>query len=355
MPYLERPDSGMLVPVLEEKALSHPSEEKALAWQQLKEQYGRTITNPKTRRTYLLAIEDFYVFLRRQGVMSGRPVSLPLLMEYRASLTARMARSPLERKSQLPGDDGKPRLFSASTVNVYVSAIRSFLKNAVLCGYLPTDIGKLVLEAFPSEKRKGRKIGRWLTLEEAQALIESLPTDTLRGKRNMVILRALLQCALRREELARMTYEHIERRDGRWVFVDLLGKGDKFRSVAIPESLKKAIDAWSEASGISSGPILVRISKSDKVLSQGFSGDAVWEVVRTIWSEMIKKNGESATSDTRHIAPHDLRRTCARLCRKKGAGLEQIQALLGHASIQTTQIYLGADDYSVAPNDDLGL
>ena len=57
------------------------------------------------------------------------------------------------------------------------------------------------------------------------------------------------------------------------------------------------------------------------------------------------------------LAPHDLRRTCAKLCRRKSGGeLEQIQLLLGHASIQTTERYLGTEqNLSVAVNDVLGL
>jgi integrase len=56
------------------------------------------------------------------------------------------------------------------------------------------------------------------------------------------------------------------------------------------------------------------------------------------------------------LAPHDLRRTCAKLCRKAGGDLEQIQILLGHASIQTTERYLGTEqalDHAV--NDGIGL
>ena len=57
------------------------------------------------------------------------------------------------------------------------------------------------------------------------------------------------------------------------------------------------------------------------------------------------------------LAPHDLRRTCAKLCRKAGGDLEQIQQLLlGHASIQTTERYLGTvQNLAVAVNDAIGL
>ena len=56
------------------------------------------------------------------------------------------------------------------------------------------------------------------------------------------------------------------------------------------------------------------------------------------------------------IAPHDLRRTCAKLCRAGGGELEQIQMLLGHASVQTTERYLGTkQDLVHAPNDAIKL
>jgi site-specific recombinase XerD len=56
------------------------------------------------------------------------------------------------------------------------------------------------------------------------------------------------------------------------------------------------------------------------------------------------------------LAPHDLRRPCAKLCRKSGGEVEQIQLLLGHASIQTTERFLGTEqNLSLAVNDGLGL
>lgn len=61
-------------------------------------------------------------------------------------------------------------------------------------------------------------------------------------------------------------------------------------------------------------------------------------------------------SDLGKLAPHDLRRTCTKLCKKAGGDLEQIQLLLGHASIQTTERYLGTEQaLAHAANDAIGL
>src|ERR1700684_1933741 len=61
-------------------------------------------------------------------------------------------------------------------------------------------------------------------------------------------------------------------------------------------------------------------------------------------------------ADTKNLAPHDLRRTCARLCHLAGGELDQIQFLLGHASVQTTEHYLGCKQkLRHAVNDNLGL
>ena len=59
-------------------------------------------------------------------------------------------------------------------------------------------------------------------------------------------------------------------------------------------------------------------------------------------------------ADIRGLAPHDLRRTCARLCHLAGGELAQIQFLLGHASVETTERYLGCKQkLSLAVNDNL--
>jgi len=79
------------------------------------------------------------------------------------------------------------------------------------------------------------------------------------------------------------------------------------------------------------------------VWGRGISQNVVWYVVRSCCQR----------AGLEHIAPHDLRRTCAKLCHDRGGELEQIQFLLGHASVQTTERYLGCKQNLGHPVNDL--
>jgi integrase len=87
-------------------------------------------------------------------------------------------------------------------------------------------------------------------------------------------------------------------------------------------------------------------ARGDRVGSERLGEKVVWQMLRQY----------SAEVGVPGIAPHDLRRTCAKLCRAAGGELEQIQMLLGHASVQTTERYLGTkQDLVHAPNDAIKL
>ena len=89
------------------------------------------------------------------------------------------------------------------------------------------------------------------------------------------------------------------------------------------------------------------LNKGSAVWGEGVDERAVWTIVQANARGLV---------DAGKLGPHDLRRTCAKLCRGSGGDLEQIQLLLGHASIQTTERYLGTkQNLSQAVNDRLGL
>ena len=131
-----------------------------------------------------------------------------------------------------------------------------------------------------------------------------------------------------------------------WVITDLLGKAGHIYTVPIPGWVKVAIDNWRQASGVTEGALFRSINKTGRVWGHGMTPKVLWEIVR----EAALRAGIGK------LAPHDLRRTCARLCHLAGGELDQIQFLLGHVSIQTTERYLGCKQkLRCAVNDKLGI
>jgi len=198
----------------------------------------------------------------------------------------------------------------------------------------------------PNVRQTGTRLGNWLTREQTKELLAVPDRSKLKGKRDYVIIALLVGCALRRQELASLKIEDIQLREGRWVIIDLRGKGGRIRTVAVPIWVKQGIDAWIAAAKIEKGRLLRPLSKSGKMVGDELGDWAIWSVVE----QSSKQIG------IEHFGAHDLRRTCAKLCRKNGGDLEQIKFLLGHSSIQTTERYLGSEqEIAVAVNDNLGL
>ena len=159
-------------------------------------------------------------------------------------------------------------------------------------------------------------------------------------------LAVLLGCGLRRGELIDLTSEHIQRREDHWAFVDLIGKAGHVRTVPVPDWVKQILDAWLNAAGIRNGKLFRCVCRKGTVWGTEVTEKVVWHVVK----EYAERLGISK------LAPHDLRRSCARLCRDSGGELEQIQFLLGHVSVQTTEKYLGCKQrFREAVNDRLGI
>jgi integrase len=117
--------------------------------------------------------------------------------------------------------------------------------------------------------------------------------------------------------------EHLQRREEHWVVVDLVGKGGHVRTIPVPQWVKTRIDEWAQASGTASGRLFRSINKNGVVWGEGLTEKVVWYVVKSF----------AKTVEIEKVAPHDLRRTCARLCHMSGGELEQIQFLLGHVSV----------------------
>lgn len=268
-----------------------------------------TAENDNTARTYCHALEEFDSWYSA----AGRPaMSKAVLTRYKNYL--------LKRK------------LSPSTVNVKLSAVRKLIKQVGEDG----GIDKATLQDILDVKGvdvKGVRMGNWLSQEDAERLLNAPPIDTLRGLRDRALLAVLLGTGLRRAEAASLKVSHIQQREGRWVIVDIIGKRDKVRSVPLPAWAKVAIDAWTSRAGITTGPVFLAVEKGDKLAEphRAISASSIWRIVRAYADQLNLNN----------LAPHDLRRTAAKMMRSGGAPLEQISVTLGHEHLETTRKYLG--------------
>jgi integrase len=226
------------------------------------------------------------------------------------------------------------RHYAPATINLRLAAVRRVAELAA------------GIRRVKGVRRIGVRLGNWLTPEQGRRLLESAAPSSARELRDHAMVAMLIGCGLRRAELLALRVESIQQREEHWVIADLVGKGGHVRTVPIPIWVKSKVDAWLAAAAITRGPVFRAINKAGRVWGDGMSPKVLWDVVRTA----------AARAGIDKLAPHDLRRTCARLCHLAGGELDQIQFLLGHVSIQTTERYLGCKQkLRIAVNDRLGI
>jgi len=279
------------------------------------------VSSPSTRTMYAKALDDFFQWREEQG----RPAFT------RAAVQAH--RTVLESKGSAP-----------STINQRLAAIKKLAREAAANGWLDAETAAGI-DQVAGVKQQGVRAGNWLTRAQAEALINCPDPSTLKGKRDRAVLALLVGCGLRRGEAVSLTLADMQQRDGRWVIVDLRGKHGRVRTIPVPVWVKLAVDLWTEAGGITEGRLLRSLNRHGQITGSSLSPQAVLAAVKFYGKQLGLK-----------LQPHDLRRSCAKLCRSAGGELEQIQLLLGHASITTTERYLGSkQDLVHAPNDRIGL
>ncbi len=242
---------------------------------------------------------------------------------------------------------------SRSSINQALSAIRKLAAEAADNGLVPPTLAYGV-ERVSGVRQEGVRAGNWLTREQAEQLINTpilrrrqKEIPALKAVRDQAILAVMIGTGLRRAEVAGLTWEHIQQRDGRWAIIDLVGKGSRVRSAGIPPWVKIALDNWSRAAGISEGRVFRALNKDGQLAGRvrtkggGWSdGNLTAQAIYNIVAEHVLAAGHSNRKGEPTIAAHDLRRTAAALALKGGADLRQIQQMLGHASITTTERYL---------------
>jgi len=218
---------------------------QAAHWQRLKRLVLDSVSSPITRRVYNLGLDEFFEWYGQEP----RPgFTKATVAAWRVALEA--------------------RALGSVSINVRITAMRKLAVEAADNGLLAPELAAGIARV-KSAKSTGVRMGNWLSLKQAQALLNAPDIATTKGLRDRAIIAVLLGCGLRRSEVAALR----------------MGQGEVL---------------------------------SEKV---------VWQMLRP-YAEAAGVPG---------IAPHDCRRTAAKVCRAGGGELEQIQLLLGHASVQTTE------------------
>jgi integrase len=237
------------------------------------------------------------------------------------------------------------RGYAPTTINLRLAAVRRVAYEAADGGLLSPELAAGI-RRVKGVRRIGVRLGNWLTPAQARRLLEVTVPETLSELRDHTMVAMLLGCGLRRAELLALRVEWIQLREEHWVIADLIGKAGHIRTVPIPRWVKEALDAWTTKAAITDGPLFRAINKAGRLWGHGMSAKVLWDVVRAA----------ARRAGIEKLAPHDLRRTCARLCHLAGGELDQIQFLLGHVSSQTTERYLGCKQkLRIAVNDNMGI
>ena len=220
----------------------------------------------------------------------------------------------------------KNETLSKKTQNYYLIAVRAFLK------YL----ARQEIKSLPSERIELAKIGErsldLITSEELSRLLNSANGSDLKSIRDRAIMELLFSTGLRVSELCSLTADIDLHSDE----LSIRGKGGKVRVVFISDEAKKYVRAYLSARKDMNDALFVHVGK--EVIKK----EANPLTKRTV--ERIIKQYAIKAGISKKVTPHTMRHLFATDLLSNGADLRSVQALLGHSSIVTTQIYTHVTD-----------
>ena len=281
-----------------------------------------SVSSPITKRVYNMALDEFLAWFQQ----APRPgFTKATVSAWRVSL--------------------EERRLGSSSIIIRMSAIRKLAAEAADNGLLAPELAAGIARV-KSAKSVGIRMGNWLSLKQAQALLNTPDITTVRGLRDRAILAVLLGCGLRRSEVAALTFAHVQQRDGRWCIVDLVGKHGRVRTVPMPNWVKVAIDTWTGPAGVSDGHVFRSVNRGDKVQGEVLSEKVVWQMLRPY----------AAAAGVPGIAPHDCRRTARNCAARPAASLSRSRCCSATRRFRPTERYSGTkQDLVHAPNDAIKL
>src|SRR5260370_3698225 len=198
---------------------------QAAHWQRLKRLVLDSVSSPITRRVYILGLVEFfgwYGLERRHGFTKAT------VSAWRVALEARG--------------------LGAVSINVRITAVRKLAVEAADNGLLAPELANGITRV-KGVASKGIRLGNWLSVKQAQTLLNTPDVATTKGLRDRAILAVLLGCGLRRSEVAALTVRHVQQRDGRRCIVDLVAKHGPLRTIPMPPTVNVAQHAWTFRAG----------------------------------------------------------------------------------------------------------
>ncbi len=281
---------------------------------------------------WIAAIDDYISFLRAEKSLSENSVSayrtdMEKLRVYADSIGVEpesITHDHLQNFLAYLHDLG----LNKRSQSRILSGVRGFYKYLLIEEVIDSDPTELI-----ESPKIGRKLPEFLTITEIDAMQAAIDLSKSDGHRNKAIIETLYSCGLRVSELVNLKLTELFFADG---YIRVIGKGNKERLVPIGHKAIRDINQYLQQRN----DVNSRIDEEYKniVFLNRWGRQLTREMVFTI----IKKYAKLA-GITKNISPHTLRHSFATHLVEGGADLRAVQEMLGHESIQTTEIYTHLD------------
>ena len=263
-----------------------------------------------TLKNYLFYLRHFFIYLRENGIHDIASVTKDTIRHYQIHLYEKLNRN------------GSPD--TVASQNVALRAIKSFFRFLTEENYLVADPARGV-----SYAREPKKLPRSiLTQTEARRILHAPDTKTVLGYRDRAILEVLYSSGIRRKELSDLMLEDVDATEGYLRINE--GKGKKDRIVPIGKIACRYLENYIKAVR----PSLIRHPYENHLFLSLRGGQLQRNDISIIARYYAEKS-----KIKKHVTTHTFRHTCATLMLRNKANIRHIQELLGHSSLNSTQIY----------------
>jgi site-specific recombinase XerC len=191
-------------------------QDKDLAIEQIAGIAVLTLNSPHSRTAYSAAISRF--------IESGHPITRTGVLQWL--------------------DDMRQCGKGTVTLNIHLQAVRLLARECYERGLVDAETISS-LERIKSLSRTGQRAGNWLELPAVKLLLQAAHGGE-HGVRNRALVACMIGCGLRRSEVVSLDWSQWQKRQGRWCWIDVLGKGQKLRTVPCPNWVAGFVEEWKE-------------------------------------------------------------------------------------------------------------